>query len=383
MKLVVVGPTYPFRGGIAHYTTLLCRELSRQHELYFFSFRRQYPRWLFKGRTDRDPSQSPLQIEARRWIDPFNPLTWIKTGLAIAALQADAIVIQWWVTFWAPVWVTLAALARARSKARILFLCHNIFGHESNWLDRQLARWALRQGQGFIAQSPEQAALLRELLPGKPVVYCPHPSYRELACRQDGHAWERAQARQRLGLGDYEHVVLFFGFVRPYKGLQDLLGALPRVLEQMPVTLLVAGEFWEGKANCLEQIKRLGLDAHVQILDEYIPDEEIGMYFAAADLVALPYRSVTGSGILQIAFGVGKPVVAARVGALATDVQHEQTGLLVPPQAPQAMADAITRFFQDNALRSRLEANVSVEQDQFAWARLAECIAQLAHGETT
>ena len=372
MRVVLIGPTHPFRGGISHYTTLLCHHLRRQHQVDFISFRRQYPKWLFPGRTDRDPSQRPFTVECDRLIEPFRPWTWIQTARRIRELEPELLLLQWWVPFWAPVWLTILKLVRRRAKPRILFISHNILPHEAGWLDRILTRWVLGQADAIIVHSRRDREDALDLLPGTEVHVTAHPTY-EIFAQQVPSTLE---ARRILGLAGDVPIVLFFGFVRPYKGLHYLIEALPQVLDHLDVHLLVAGEFWDDDAPYREQIRALGLGEHVTIVDRYIPNEEVSTYFGAADLVALPYTDATQSGIVQMAFGFGLPVVTTNVGGLGEGVRDGLTGLLVPPRDSDALTAAVTRYFQEE-LGPSFRANIQAQKDRFSWTRLVTLIEEV------
>jgi glycosyltransferase involved in cell wall biosynthesis len=372
MKCVLIGPTYPFRGGIAHYTTLLCRQLRRRHQVAFISFRRQYPDWLFPGRTDRDPSQQPLIEECEQIISPFSPWTWVEAARRIQRLVPDLVLFQWWVPFWAPVWSSIICLVQRRMSPRILFIGHNVLPHEARRVDRLLARWVLGQGDAIIVHSLRDREDAIRLLPTANVHVTPHPTYEAFA--QDKPS--SSEARGALGLDDHVPVILFFGFVRPYKGLSYLLKALRIVVAQHNVHLLIAGEFWDDAGMYHDSIRSLGLEDHVTIVDRYIPNEEVATYFAAADLVVLPYIDATQSGIVQLAFGFGVPVITTRVGGLGEAVQDGVTGFLVPPKDSSALAAAVLRYFQEE-LEPSFRASIEAEKDRFSWEKLGALIEEL------
>lgn len=373
MKCALIGPTYPFRGGIAHYTTLLCHHLRQRHQVDFISFRCQYPDWLFPGRTDREPSQPLLAVDCERLIDPFKPWSWAQAARRIQAFAPDLLLLQWWVPFWAPVWSSILWLARRRIDPRVLFIAHNVLPHEARPVDRLLARQTLGQGNALIVHSQRDRDDLLRLLPGAEVRVTAHPTYEMFAQETPS----RAAARRTLDLDDEIPVLLFFGFVRPYKGLTHLIEALPTVLAHLDAHLLVAGEFWDDPAAYQARVQALGLEERVRIVDRYIPGEEVGAYFAAADLVTLPYVDATQSGVIQIAFGFDVPVVTTTVGGLAEAVEDGLTGFLVPPEDSQALAAAILRFFQEDRA-TVFRANIRAQRDRFSWERLVALIEELA-----
>lgn len=376
MRLCLVGPTYPYRGGIAHYTTLLARHLrnSDEHELLFISFSRQYPGWLYRGRTDRDPSRHPLQAEAEYLLNPLHPLSWWRTLRRIGRWTPDAVVLPWWVPFWAPVWAALGrGIRRLPGDPRLLFICHNVLPHEQGALGRlfmpAVVRHTLSPGDGFIVHARSSAERLEGILPEARYRVTPHPSYAALG-REKGGALPVAVPRDRP-------LLLFAGFVRPYKGLDVLLQALPEVLARRPAHLLVAGEFWQGVKGYRKQMAALGIAGAVTLLDAYLPDEQLSACVAAADVVVLPYRSATQSGVVQLAFGHGRPVITSDVDGLRDVVDHEQTGLLVPPEDPAALAAAINRFF-DEDLGDAMRANIETQAGRFSWDRLLAALLELA-----
>ena len=347
LKFALVGPVYPYRGGIAHYTTMLCRTLrERGHEVLLVSFNRQYPQWLFPGQSDKDPSNEPLRVtEAHYWIDSLNPITWLLAFWRIWRYKPDALVLQWWTVFWAPEWFLLGGLQRLLARKPLLIICHNVLSHEGKWWDRWLARAVLGWGSQFIVQSGEEQSRLISILPHAQVIVVPLPVFSMFAAKQI----PKREAREKLKLPQDIPVLLFFGIVREYKGLIDLLRAMPRVVEEMGrILLIIAGEFWEPKDLYLQLIKRLGIEESVLIENCYIPNEQVPLYFSAADLVTVPYRRVTGSGVVQLALGFGVPLLTTSVGNLSQAVGGACSYLVVPPGDSEAIAHSIITYFSDS-----------------------------------
>ncbi|MFW5942701.1 MAG: glycosyltransferase family 4 protein [Chloroflexota bacterium] len=371
-RVCLIGPTYPYRGGIAHYTTLLAQQLrsAAKHDVLLISFSRQYPGWLFPGQDDRDPSARPLRTEAEYLLDPLNPLTWWRTWRRIRQWSPDLLVIPWWVPFWAPVWGILGrAVKRLRPTPRLIYICHNVLPHESRFLDSLALRWALAPGDGFLVHSQADGARLRTFFPEAPLRISPLPSY--------GPLLQERATNDNLQLPDVP-LLLFCGFVRPYKGLDILLQALPEVLRCRRVHLLVAGEFWQGEEPYRELVRELELEDSTTFENRYVPDDELAAYLDAADVVVLPYRHATQSAVVQLAFGRRRPVITTDVGGLAEAVDHERTGLVVPPEDPQALAQAILRFF-DEDLQGTFAANIEAEQERFSWETLVEQLEAVAN----
>ncbi len=355
MRLALIGPVYPYRGGIAHYTTALYRALREKgHEVLLVSFSRQYPQWLFPGKSDRDPSRNPLKVEeAHYWLDSLNPLTWLRTFARIRRAGPEIMVMQWWTSFWAPAWFALGLLNRLFLRTSIVYFCHNVLPHEARWWDSWLARATLRWATLFLVQSGEEETRLRGLLPQAEIRVVPLPvfdMFSDLRIARD-------EARQRLDLPADALVLLSFGIVREYKGLRVLLEAIPgiRAAASRSVVLVVAGEFWEDKQPYLDLIEHLRIGDSVRVDDRYIPDEEVPAYFCAADALAAPYRQVTGSAVTRIADSFGLPVIHDLADAAAI-VSRLEAGDAVPPALPVAAPQPEARGGSDRGMEEWVRA---------------------------
>lgn len=370
MIIVLIGPVFPYKGGIAHYTSLLCRALREEHQVEMISYSMQYPRLLFK-KEQKDYSNRSFEIEdAKYWINTANPLNWIKVAGQIKALKPDAVLIEWWHPYFAPCYFILARLLRKYTKA---FLCHNVFPHERFPLDRFLTKLTLRQGDKFIVQSNMDRTDLLSIIPNAPCIVTPHPTYNAFKMSN----LSRMEAREKLGMSETQPMLLFFGFVREYKGLKYLLKAMPDILRRFPEgKLWVVGDFDKDKSEYLQLIEQKQLKENVVIVDGYIPDHEVEKYFAATDLVVLPYTSATQSGIAQIAFGFEKPVIATNVGGLPDVIEDGRTGYIVEKENEKALADAVIRFFmEDNS--TKFVKNIKDKEAIFSWKTLAKKIEKL------
>ncbi|MGH2542977.1 MAG: glycosyltransferase family 4 protein [Ardenticatenaceae bacterium] len=369
-EIILVGPTYPFRGGISHYTTLLCRRLREEYEVRFFTFRRQYPRFLFPGRSDRDEeSGAALQVEGEALLDGVNPWTWWKAAQEIRRAQPDLLLLQWTVSYWSLMLWLLMRLAPAET--RIVMICHNAAPHEKGHalaarFNRGLQRAVMARADHLICHAESDVEQLRALLPGKPITKVMHPTYADLAMLASP---SREEAANRG-----EPHLLFLGFVRPYKGVDILLQAMPQVLKALPdARLTIAGEWWAGAGQPEQRLDPVARHA-VKIVDRYIPNEELATLVGSADVVVLPYRTATQSGVVQLAFGFGVPVITTAVGGLPEAVQHEISGLLVPPENPTALAEAIIRYHREG-WRERLAPGVAAARQRFSWDALVEALA--------
>jgi glycosyltransferase involved in cell wall biosynthesis len=380
MKVCLVGPAYPYRGGIAHFTTLLAREFMRSHDVLVVNFKRLYPSVLFPGKTQFDESASPIDVVSERIVDSINPVSAIAAARRIARFAPDVVIFQWWHPFFAFAYAGIRLFLRRLWKGKILFLCHNVLPHEASLVDRTLTRIAFAGADGFLVQSNEDEMLLHEIkgadLGGARSAMHPHPIYDVFKTDSIG----REEARRVLGLSG--RVVLFFGYIRPYKGLDILIEAFAGALRSVEMTLLVVGEFYEDRSRYDELIERLGIGSRIVVVDRYVPNEEVERYFVASDVVVLSYRSATQSGIVQVAYAFRKPVIVTAVGGLPDVVEDGGSGFVVPPEDPEALARAMVRFFQENRAE-RMEAGIEAMRERFSWNRCVQVLLRLASPDGT
>lgn len=363
-RIVIIGPTWPYRGGISHHTTMLNRFLQKENEVVLISYKRQYPAWLYPGETDKDTSKSYLESNNVEYIiDSLNPVTWLGAAKRIKAINPDEIIIQWWVVFWVPAYWSIIQLVKRKCHAPITFICHNVVEHESNKIKYLLTKYLFKFGKKFIVHADSEKVKLREMLGDCEIIKSFMPSFEDLKF----HETDTVQARREIGLNENDEVLLFFGFVRQYKGLSIILEALPEILGSRPaVKLLIVGEFWDDKKVYLAIIQQLGIAGNVIIIDKYVPNEDIGRYFAASDLVVQPYLSATGSAICQLAYGFGKPVIATRVGSLDEVIECGINGQLVEPGNSKELAQAILKSLDRDTLK-KLHENAAHTKDKFSW----------------
>jgi glycosyltransferase involved in cell wall biosynthesis len=373
MKIDLIGPSYPFRGGLSHYTTLLFKNLKKKHITNFYSFKRQYPNFLFPGKKDRDYSHIPLKdMDAQPILDSLNPFSWIRVASQVIEDKPEMTIIPWWVIFWVPHFLTIIIILKLFSQTKILFICHNVVEHESSLLKKLLSKTVLAMGDFFIVHSLEEKRRLEILVGEKKIKETFHPTYEIF----NSEKVTKQKAKDNIDITG-EKILLFFGFVREYKGLKYLLKAMPMVLKTVKVKLLIAGEFWDEKQEYIHLMDELNIKDHVKIKDKYIPNEEIPFYFCASDIVILPYTSVTGSGLVQLAYGFNKPVVVSHIGALSQIVIDKKTGFLVKPEDPQAIADSIIDYYQ-NYDEHEMCKNIKNENYRFSWDFLVKKIESFA-----
>jgi glycosyltransferase involved in cell wall biosynthesis len=371
MNIVILGTAYPLRGGIAHYNALLAHALQKRHQVDTLTFKRQYPALLFPGKTQNETSGTFHGDPAPRLIDSVNPFNWIRVGRDIRRRKPDLLIFKYWIPFFGPCFGTIARVAARGLGTKVLVICDNVLPHERRLLDRSFTQYAFSAADYFIVQSD---AVERELLAFWPqAIYrkVPHPVYSIF-----GEAVPKAEARQKLGLSS-ERIILFFGYVRRYKGLHMLLDAMATLDPALGVHLVVAGEFYDDEQAYRQQIAQLGIGDAVTIRADYLPNEEVGRYVSAADAVILPYVSATQSGIAQIAYNFDTPVIATDVGGLAEVVRDGVTGLVVPPADPRALGSAITRYYREQ-MESRYVPNVREEKKRYTWEALVDAIEALA-----
>ena len=326
------------------------------------SYRRTYPALTRAGRQGSDPSERQDDLPAARLLVPWLPWTWVRAAARLRRDAPEVVVIQWWHPIAGPACWYIARRAR-KLGARVTFVCHNAVPHEEFPLARTLTRLALGTATRVIALSEGVAAELRALLPDHEIAVIPHPAYMVLSADETYEARVRAW-REKVACPPGTRVVLFFGNVRPYKGVSDLVEASSLVTASVPAVLIVAGTFFEPIGAYRRQIERLGLADAVRLVDEYIPNEDVAALFAISDLVVLPYRSASQSGIVPLAAMFGKPVVATDVGALPNALAG--TGIVVPPSDPQALGDAIIRALRTPPLPPPVQDGV--------WTRWREAI---------
>lgn len=374
MKIVIVGTAYPLRGGIAHYNAILYRHLSARHSVDIVTFTRQYPSIFFPGKTQDEKGGHESAVPTEQLIDSINPWTWYTAAKAISQKKPDLLIFKYWMPFFAPCFGTIARLVKRWTGAKVLFICDNVIPHERRIGDTALTRYAFAAVDSFVVQSAAVEKELQAFHPQARYELVPHPVYEIF-----GSLMPKEQARRELGIRD-ERVILFFGYVRRYKGLHILLDAMPAILESVNVKLLVVGEFYDDEQKYRQQIAEKNLGERVFVHSDYVPNEEVSRYFSAADVVVLPYVSATQSGIVQIAYQFDKPVIATDVGGLAEVVLNERTGFIVKPEAPDEVANAVIRFYKEGR-EPEFVHNVSVEKKKYSWENLVQAIERLTGAE--
>lgn len=369
MKIILVGPSHPYRGGISHYNTRLHRAMvERGHDVSIINFKRMYPNIFFPGKTQYDESESAFNVPSERLIDTVNPLSWIKAAKEIKSQNPDAVIFHWWQPFFGICFGAILSML-SNISAKKMFICHNVLPHESSFIDNLLSKMALSKVDRFIVHSEEDSINLLDIYPDAVSLKNFHPII-DLFGNNDNSKTIKNDSLIN------SHQLLFFGYIRKYKGLEFLLKAMPKMLKELNITLTVAGEFYDEKEFYLELINELGISKHVKVIDEYIPNEKVGDYFANSDLVVIPYISATQSGIVQIAYNFDLPVVVTRVGGLPEVVKDGETGYIVEPGSASAVADAVLDFF-NNSRGESFRNNILKHKQLFSWENLVKSIESL------
>ncbi len=344
MKLALVGPAYPLRGGNALTLGYLAEALSAEHEVHIISYSRLYPKLLFPGTRMEDVSKTPMKPtnpdRTHFLIDCINPISWKQTADVINRLKPDMLVMQWWNSFFGMAHRTILSFVDKRIP--IFYIPENIVSHEASAVNLFLTKLALSKADYFLAFSHSVAEGVKSLYPNKPVYEAQLPIFDCFHLEPD---FDKVAFAQSLGLK--KNVILFFGYIREYKGLMTLLDAMPEILKRIgnDTTLLIVGEFYDKREKYDAKIHALGLSDNVKVVSEFVPNEAVGRYFSVSDVVAMPYHSGTQSGILSIAYSFRKPVVITNVGGIAETVIEGETGFIVEPRNPIALADAIEKFY--------------------------------------
>jgi glycosyltransferase involved in cell wall biosynthesis len=346
MRIVLIGPAYPIRGGNALFVAHLYESLAAVNDVKVISYSRLYPDFLFPGVRQTDVSGVAIKKHpAAHIIDCLNPFTWRKAARLAASMNPDMLVFTWWNPFFGFIVRTIALAFKRRAKKPVVIVVENVISHEGRWIDVFLTKIALQTADRFLVLSKVVEEGMRKLYPQIKVFRSSLPIY---DCYQTSEQLTQQQAQQQLGLAG-KNVILFFGYIRQYKGLMNLIEALPLIRNQVSnAHLLIVGEFYDNPQPYLNTIKRLDLGANITIINEYVANEAVHVYFTAANLAVLPYNEATQSGILSIAYGFAKPVVITDVGGLAELVDDGKTGFIVPPHDIPKLADSVIRYFKEN-----------------------------------
>jgi D-inositol-3-phosphate glycosyltransferase len=372
MNIISLGPAHPYRGGLASFNDRLAQQFTEEgHKIEILTFRLQYPRLLFPGKTQYTDGPPPEGIRITRQINSINPLNWIVTGLRIRKAKPEILLIRYWLPFMGPCLGTIARIARSNRHTVAICIFDNVVPHESRRGDRLLTKFFTGSIDGAIVMARSVLEELSSFRSGIPVRLSPHPLFDKY-----GETKSRADALSVLMLDDENRYLLFFGFIRAYKGLDILIKAFAdKRLRKKKLKLIIAGEFYEDDTPYRQLIKLYDLENDVIIHDHFIKDNEVPLYFGAADLVVQPYKSATQSGVTQIAFHYEKPMLVTDVGGLREIVNDMVCGYVVRPQ-PGDIAEAIIDYF-DNKREKQFTDGVRKEKEKFSWDKMTASIIEV------
>lgn len=369
-KIVIVGPVYPYKGGISHYTGLMARNLRKEYEVEMISYKMQYPKFMFK-KEQRDYDNDTFKVEDTKYfIHTANPFNIASVSKKIRNMNPDLVIVQWWHPYFAPCYTILRM---GLKKIPVIYVCHNVFPHERFPLDRFLTKLVLKKGNGFILHSNKEVEDLKTIIDNPKHIVAKHPTYNAFKFNN----YTKSDAKSIINESEDKKILLFFGLVREYKGLKHLLRAMPDIIQyDSNIVLYVVGDFGSDKEDYLSIINENKIADNVRIVDGYVPDKEVEKYFAASDIVVLPYESATQSGVVQIAYGFDKPCLVTKVGGLPDVVIDGKTGYVVEPLNPRAISNAVINFYKENKEQEFI-SGVQSEAYKYDWDRMNEAIQTL------
>ncbi len=367
MKIVILGPAHPYRGGLASIMQTMAREYMRRgDEVRIYTFSLQYPSLLFPGKSQTVDTPAPDDLHIERVMNTCNPLNWIRLGLRLRRERPDMVLMKYWTPFMAPCFGTIARIARGNGHTKVICQIDNVEPHEHHIIDRPFNRYYLGSVDGFVYMS-DQVGRELEAYTSVPKLFSPHPMFENFGARV-----AREEACRHLRIDSNEQYLLFFGLIREYKGLDTLLQAWLRVRRD-GLRLIVAGEFYDDREKYEPLLEEAG--ESVILHDRFIADEDVKYYFSAADAVVLPYRTATQSGVTQIAYNFCTPMVVTDVGGLAEIVPDDKVGYVCPPTV-EGVARAMEELYEGNNL-VRFSENIQHERKRFSWRAMCDKITEV------
>lgn len=373
MKVVILGSSYPLRGGLAAYNERIAREyIAEGHEVIIYTFSLQYPDFLFPGQTQYSDQPAPADLDIRVKVNSINPFNWFKVGREIKALNADLMIVKFWLPFMAPCLGTISRIVKSNGKTKIISIIDNIIPHEKRIGDFWLAKYFVGSVHGFVVMSKSVLNDLDLFDKTKPKAFSPHPLYDNF-----GERVRKAEAIKKLGLEINGHYILFFGFIRDYKGLDLLLEAFSdERFKNSYLELIVAGEFYSDPKPYHDLIKKYGLKKKVILRTDFIPDDMVRYYFCAADLVVQPYKHATQSGVTQICYHFNRPMLVTNVGGLPEIVPHDVVGYVAEPNV-DSIVFYMDKFFKEHKEYTFVD-NIKKEKAKYTWAQMLESVRKVA-----
>jgi len=369
-KVIIIGPAFPFRGGIANFNNALAQTFyDRGTDVTLFSFTLQYPSFLFPGTTQYEKGSPPKDLKIRTIINSVNPFNWIRVARKINKENPDYVIIRYWLPFMAPCLGTIARLLN--KKIKILAITDNVIPHEKRMGDKMFTKYFVKACDAFLALSSSVLYDLSKFTKTTAKKYIPHPIYNIF-----GNKISKQDALSNLGLNPEDKHLLFFGFVRKYKGLDLMLQAMAdNRIKELGVKLIIAGEFYDNKSEYTDMIDVLGIKNQIILNSDFIPAEKVKNYFCASDMITQTYRTATQSGVTQIAYHFERPMLVTNVGGLSEIVPNNKVGY-VTSQDPKDIADAIFDFYSNNKEKEFTD-NTAIEKKRFSWDCFVDGIEEL------
>lgn len=378
MNVIIIGPAHPLRGGgITTFNERLARQFQNEgYQTSIYSFSLQYPGFLFPGKSQFTDEPAPKDLDIHTRINSVNPFNWLSVGKEIKKIAPDIVVVRYWIPLMGPCLGTILRIIKKNKHTKIICIADNIIPHEKRIGDKPFTRYFVKPVDAFITMSEKVLSDLR-LFTSKKALLVPHPLYDNF-----GGKISKEVARKELGIGQKELVVLFFGFIRKYKGLDILLDAMAQIQKfkskDQNIKLLVAGEFYEDRKIYDEQIEKLGIKDNLILHTEFIPDNEVKNFMCAADVVIQPYRNATQSGVTPLAYHFEVPMIVTNVGGLPAMVPDNKVGLVAEPTAI-SLAEKITEYFAKG--ENYFLPNLLEEKKKFSWKKMVESILEVANNK--
>lgn len=369
LKIAIVGPAHPYRGGLASIMETMAREYqSRGYDVRILTFTLQYPEFLFPGKSQTVDTPPPADLNITRRVSTVNPLSWISVGRELRKEQPDIVLMKYWTPFMAPCFGTIARIARSNGITKAICQIDNVEPHEHHITDRIFNRYFLGSMDGFVYMSEQVHSELKEYT-SAPALFSPHPMFENFGARVD-----REEACKKLGLDPTVSYTLFFGLIRDYKGLDTLLKAWQK-FRRDGHKLLIAGEFYASREKYIQLIKELGIENDIVLHDFFVADADVKYYFSAAECVVLPYKTATQSGVTQICYNFCTPIIVTNVGGLAEIVPHDRVGYVCAPTV-DGVYDAITKIYKGDTI-SRFAEAMKEERKRFSWSAMCNKIEEV------
>lgn len=370
MRIAILSCFYPYRGGIAQFNACLYNELSKDNDVKAFNFTRQYPEILFPGKTQYvTPDDEAVPVESTPLLDTANPFTYVKTLREIRRWKPDLVIVRYWMSWFAP---SLGYITRAlRKECKVISILDNVIPHEPRFFDTPLTKYFLKGSNGSVTLCESVGEDLARIAPDIKRTAIQHPLYSHFGQKKD-----RTETEKALGLEQGKKNILFFGLIRHYKGLDILLEAFGQLDEGYQ--LIIAGEPYESMDRHYEIISRTGIEDRVYIFPKYIKDSEVSDYFSVADVVAMPYRSATQSGVSSVSYHFEVPMIVTDVGGLNETIGLRGTGLVAPECSPESIRIEIERFFSSGSISANCIENIRKEKERLSWSSFCRQLLDFA-----